>query len=379
MTSLPGLSGRLIRTAGLLGLALLLGLLPACRREQAPLTIGFIGGLTGRTAGLGVAGRDGTLLAVEELNRAGGIGGRRVEILTRDDQQDPDLARKAVEELVAAGVAAIIGPMTSVVAESIQPVTERARVVLVSPTVTANRFSGQDDHFFRMTMPLAINAGKLAEYVLSENVGTIAVAVDTANAAYTEDWLDSFRRSLEAGGGRIVHVERFRSGAEGGFLPLAERMLATRPDGLLLLSGAMDTALIAQQVRKLGSRVSLFTSEWAYTSDVISFGGQAVEELRAFVTYDPTSRTERHVAFLDGFEKRFGYRPSFAAVLAYEATVYLAAALERNPRREGLKSALLALDRVPGLQGEIHLDRFGDPRRETYLAVIRQGRFATVD
>ena len=220
---------------------------------------------------------------------------------------------------------------------------------------------------------------KLAEDVLQHGLKTFAVSVETGNAAYTEDWLASFQKPLEAGGGRIVHVERYKSGAEGGFLPLAERMLKSRPDALLLLSGAMDTAMLAQQVRKLGRSLPLFTSEWAFTSDVINFGGTAVEELQSYVTYNPASQEQHHRLFLDKFEKRFGYKPSFAAVLAYDASTYLFAGLERNPRRDGFKRALDGIGSFAGLQGTVRVTRSGDAERETFLAVIRNGQFATLD
>lgn len=353
--------------------------LAACAKDEPPIKIGYVGGLTGRVASLGVAGRDGVLLAVEEVNRAGGVNGRPVEVLARDDRQDPEAARQAVAELVQADVVAIVGPMTSAMAVAIEPLAGQAHLPLVSPTVTANRFSGQDDYFFRLTPALEVNAGKLARHAAGQGVRTIAVALETANADYTEDWLLSFQRVCEAEGSRVVAVERFNSGAEGGFLPLAGRLLKGRPDALLLLTGAMDAAMIAQQVRKLGSQVPLFASEWANTSDVVNFGGKAVEGMRSFVTYDPTTQTPRHQLFVTSFENRFGYKPSFAGLLAYEATGYLLAALQNNPRREGLKAALLAVGRFPGLQGDIRVDRFGDAQRETYLAVIREGRFATVD
>ena len=363
----------------LIGGLLVLLVLPACRKETPPLKIGYVGGLTGRVAGLGVAGRDGLQLAVEERNAAGGIGGRKVELITRDDKQDAGTGKLAVQELIAAGVTAIVGPMTSAMAKEMQPVANRAQLPLISPTVTSNQFNDQDDYFFRMTMPLKINARKLAEDVLARGLRSFAVSVDLNNAAYTEDWLASFQQPFEAGGGRIVTVERFKSGAEGGFLPLAERLLKNRPDALLLLSGAMDTALLSQQVRKLGSKLPLFTSEWAFTSDVINFGGATVEDLRSYVTYSPGSTTPEHQVFVGKFEKRFGYKPSFAAVLAYEAGTFLLAGLERNPGRENLKAALTGLGSVRGLQGEVRINRFGDPERQTFLAAIRNGQFVTIE
>jgi len=354
-----------------------LALLTTCHRAEAPLQIGFVGGLTGRVAGLGVAGRDGVLLAMEECNRAGGLHGRQVELVVRDDQQDQQVAAAVIEELLASQVVAIIGPMTSAMAVVMQPAANQAQVVMVSPSVTANRFSDLDDYFLRVTTPLLVNAEKLADYAIAHQRTRVAVCLDSANAAYSEDWLASFAGRLTANGGRVVHVERIRSGADEGFLPLAERLLKSAPDAVLLLCGAIDTALVAQQVRKLGSQVPLFASEWAFTSDLISFGGRAVEGMLAFVTYDPASQAPRHLAFLTNFENRFGYRPSFAAVLAYEAAVFVLTGLEHNPQRAGLKTKLLEEGRFAGLQGEIQVNRFGDGERETFLAVIRQGQFTT--
>jgi branched-chain amino acid transport system substrate-binding protein len=361
-----------------IGLPVLL-LLSACSQPEPPLKIGYVGGLTGRVSGLGVAGRDAVLLAIEEYNQNGGVNGRKLEVVSRDDQQSAETAGKVIKELIGSDVVAVIGPMTSSMAAVMQPLINQSHVVMISPTVTSNQFNDQNDFFYRMSMPLKINAEKQAEYALTRGLKTFAVSVDMSNAAYTEDVLNSFRKPFEVAGGRIIYVERFKSGSEGGFLPIAERLLKEKPDAIMLLSGAMDTAMIAQQVRKLGSPVPLFTSEWAFTSDVINFGGDAVEEMQSYVTYDPASNNPRHQRFLDSFEKRFGYKPSFAAVLAYDATRFLCAGLERNPRREGLKGVLDGIGSIAGLQGEVRMNRFGDPTRQTFHAVIRNRRFSTID
>ncbi|MDT8445116.1 MAG: ABC transporter substrate-binding protein [Desulfuromonadales bacterium] len=108
--------------------------LPACK-EQPPLKIGFVGGLTGRVADLGVAGRDAVILAVEEKNRSGGIAGRKVELVVSDDRQDVGSARQAISELTTQQVVAIIGPMTSSMAAVIQPLVNVEQIVTISPTV----------------------------------------------------------------------------------------------------------------------------------------------------------------------------------------------------------------------------------------------------
>ena len=378
MTTAAGrLSNRLCMRSRFYPWLFALLLLAGCQ-EQPPLKVGYVGGLTGRVAGLGVAGRDGALMAVEEINRDGGIKGRRLELLARDDQQNAEVATRVTRELIDAKVVGLIGPMTSAMAMTLQPLVNQHNIVLISPTVTTNRLNDLDDHFFRLTYPLKTNAEKTVDYALAHNLKKFAVTIETGNAAFTEDWFESFRQPFEAAGGQIVHVERFKSGEEGGFLELVRRVLEKQPDAVLLLSGAMDAALTAQQVRKLGSGAVLFSSEWGFTSDIINFGGGAVEGMLAFVTYDPDSKAPAHTLFLTNFEKRFGYKPSFAAVLAYESTRFLAAGLERNPRREGLKEALLRIGAFEGLQGAVRMGRYGDAERQTYLGTVRDGHFTTI-
>ena len=136
------MSGR--RRFGALLVALARLLCVACIPSK-PLRLGFIGGLSGPVADLGESGRDGALLAVEGINAAGGIGGRRVELHLIDDGQDEEQAAAAVAALAREGAELIIEPLTSAMGVAELPVAERLGVLLVSPTITASRFVGRDD------------------------------------------------------------------------------------------------------------------------------------------------------------------------------------------------------------------------------------------
>ena len=96
-------------TSAVLSLLLCFTLLVGGCSQPKPVKIGFAGGLTGRLADLGTGGRDGALLATEDLNAAGGIKGARVELLVRDDKSDVQTALEVDRELLDAGVVAIVG------------------------------------------------------------------------------------------------------------------------------------------------------------------------------------------------------------------------------------------------------------------------------
>ena len=102
----------LCRILGLISCAGLLFLLLSCSAGE-PVTIGFVGGMSGRVADLGINGRNGVLLAVKERNRNGGINGRPVKLLVMDDKQDKETAIQMVRSLLDQKVSAIIGHMTS--------------------------------------------------------------------------------------------------------------------------------------------------------------------------------------------------------------------------------------------------------------------------
>ena len=348
--------------------------------EESPLKIGFVGGLTGRIADLGVAGRDGVILAVEEKNQTGGVAGRKLELVVKDDRQDAESAQQAISELNDEKVVAIIGPMTSSMAVVIQPLINLSQTVTVSPTAKTDQLSGQDDFFLRVTTPLSRNATQIADHAVKNmELKKFAVAYDASNRAFTEIWLSFFKKALLQNGGQIIVEEAFNSQPNVAFLPLAERILATNPDGVLLLSNAIDTALLAQQIRKLGSEVSLFSSEWASTSDLFSFGGRAVNGMVSFHSFNANSQEARYLSFKTRFTKRFHSEPSFANVLAYDAATFLLAGLEKNPSRNGLKEALLQLDSFSGLQSAMKVDKYGDVERKLFLTVIEDGQFEVVE
>lgn len=96
-------------------------LLVGCGAKRS-FRIGFIATLSGRVAYMGIAGRDAVQLAVDQCNDTGGIHGRRVELIIKDDQQRDDVAVKVVQALTNADVDAIIGPMTSNTAMAITPI-----------------------------------------------------------------------------------------------------------------------------------------------------------------------------------------------------------------------------------------------------------------
>lgn len=366
----PKVTGQLARLATSVLAATLLA---ACGPKE-PVRIGFIGELTGNSADLGEAGRNGALLAVETINQAGGIAGRQVELLTRDTGSTPEAAKAAASELLGKGVVAVIGPMTSGMAKAILPAHDAARIVLVSPTATAMTLHGQDDYLFRINWTTRDNAMLYAKHCHERGFRRLALAANQNNRAFSESWANEFQRAFEQHGGQIVGIEYFDSAAESQ-LPVVEKLLAPRPDALVFVANAGDTARLAQQTRKLDQAVPLVAAEWASTGQLLEQGGQAVEGLAIVQQFNADDPSPHFTDFHQRYTKRFGRAPAFASVLAHDAATVLFDALGRRDGDTPLKRTLVDKGPFQGLQQTIRFDANGDTQRSAAIALVRDGRF----
>jgi branched-chain amino acid transport system substrate-binding protein len=356
-----------------------LALLAACAPPE-PLRIGFLGGISGRVADLGLGGRNAATLAVEMRNKAGGIGGRQVELVVEDDQQDVDVARNAFARLAERKVEAIVGPMTSAMAQAVVPLANEAKLLLVSPTVTTTVLSGIDDHFLRVILSTTPYAQKSAGHHLHhQGSRRVAVAYDLRNKAYSESWLADYRQAYENVGGKILVAVGFQSSDEAHFDELAVRLLESSPDAVLLIANSVDAALLAQQLRARQPNLRLNASEWAATERLIELGGKSVEGMTMAQFIDRGSRQPAYLAFRQAYVDRFGHEPGFAGLTAFDATNVVLDGLAARREGQTLKQAILERREFSGAQSSLRFDAAGDASRETYLTVIRDGAFARID
>lgn len=345
-----------------------------------PVRIGFSGELTGRNADLGVHGRNGAMLAVESLNQNGGINGRPIELLVRDDGGTPEGARTADTALIEAGVVAIVGHMTSGQSVAGLTVTEKAGKVMLSPTTSTSRLTGIDDHFLRIQPTITAAASGLARLVRSQyRIRQLAIIADEDNRAYSEAFQQAFRSAFDETGGQVTAAVGYSSSSQPDFDRMLLPIITPDMEGLLIIASSQDTAFIAQHARISGFSGQLFSSGWAQTEDLIHDGGQAVEDLIMVADYDTDSQQPAFQHFGKRYRERFGRPPIFAAAQAYEAVMVLAEALKQTRGDEaGLKQALLNIRDFNGLVGTITMDPYGDVIRTQFVVTVKNGAFQTV-
>jgi branched-chain amino acid transport system substrate-binding protein len=342
---------------------------------QEPIRIGFIGGLSDRDADNGRSGQEGVILAVEQFNRSGGLGGRKVEIVSRDDAQNREVAARSASELVAAKVEAVIGPFTSSMAEVIVPITRKAGIFEISPTITSMAFYGRDDNLFRINRNTRDNARDYATVMADRAMRQVAVAYDMRNRSFAESWLAEFGAAAAGPGLAIAVAVAYESGPDADFELVVRHMLAARPDSLLFIAGPLDVPRLAQQARRLAPSVPIVASEWAASEQLAELGGDVVDGLLIAQTHDRDDASPRYRAFADAYFERFQRAPGFSSVLAYDAATVVLTALGKRRDGQTLKAAVLANGPYEGLQHSIQFDANGDTQRRVFFTEIRGGRY----
>ena len=347
---------------------------------KEPIRVGFVAQLTGVQAELGVQERNGVQLAMEEINAAGGVAGRSIELIMQDDQGTSQGAQAADQKLIDAGVVAIIGHATSAQTMAGLTVTNPAHVAMLSPTASTPELSGRDDCFFRIVQSMEARIFMFARHVYQDRDLTRTAAIwDTDNTAYSKSFLDGFADIYQSLGGQMVAEAGFSSKVQPDFAPLVAQLRASNPDGLLIIAADIDTAMIAQQARLMDWLVPLFTTSWAQTETLIKNGGQAVEGLEIEVANILSDQTPAYLDFKTRYEARFGETPTFGASLGYEAAQVLAAALDKTGgKAEGLAQALVGIKNFKGLTDTFSFDRYGDVDRSYDLYVIRDGKYVAI-
>ena len=344
-----------------------------CENKES-IKIGFVGDLTSSMSELGINGRNGVLLAVEECNSNGGIDGCLIKLITRDDKHDEEQALKVDQLLIKEGVAAIIGHMTSSMSVKVLPLINKEKIVMISPTTS--KLSQLDDYFIRL-IPYDQTNSYLAEYAY-QRLG-LKIVYDLSNVAFSMMVRDDFTKEFESMGGKIVFSKSFTSGPEVDYINMIKMLLDPKPEGLLIIAGALDTAMICQHIRMSGSQIPVMHNGWAGTKELIQHGGPAIEGIIFPIMYNKDSQEKSFIQFKNRYKKRFGQDPDFASVYAYEAALLLINALSESTNPAKLKDIILKQAKLDGLQGEITFDKYGDAQRKTSIVKIKDGRIIKLD
>lgn len=375
-------------TIVILSVFLAVPLTPSCRRDstEQPIRIGLSGPLTGPEAQTGQDMRDGALLAIEEVNSKGGVLGKRLELVQRDDKADPKEAVNVAKFFASdSSIVAVVGHLNSDCSIAAARVYEQAKMAMVTPVSTSDALTEKGySTVFRVPIRNSVQGSAAAEFVAKKGFRRIAILDD--GGAYGQGVADEFEKALQIyvahGEAKVVLRERFDKN-EVDFRPLLAKIDGVKAD--LVYFGGMYPAggVFLRQSEELGLKFTLVGGDGLFAPKFIELAGKAAE--RAYVTFIaplPTDISKAHPFFVR-FESRFGSPPVVYAPLAYDAVMVIVEAIRKAETAE--RSAIVRTLHSPGFEyqgvtGTIKFDERGEGvARKPFMYRVIGNRFVLVE
>jgi branched-chain amino acid transport system substrate-binding protein len=377
-------------------LAVVLALVTAftgCNKPAAPsgeggaasgadvIKVGEFASLTGKEASFGQMSHHGTELAIDGLNARGGVLGRKLQLLTEDNQSKQGESKTIARKLISRdGVVALLGEVASGRSLEAAPVCQENHIPQISPSSTNPKVTQIGDYIFRVCFTDPMQGSVLARFAEKTlHVKRAAVLTDAANT-YSVGLATYFKEAFVADGGTIVDEQKY-SGGDKDFNAQLTTIKAANPEAVFIPGYYQDVGLIALQARQLGINVPLFGGDGWESQSLISIGGAAVDGNYFSTHFSPEESDPAVQDFVAKFKERYGVMPDAMAALGYDSAMLLADAFKRAGTTDGpkVRDALAATRDFPGITGRITMDEHRDAKKPLVILQVKDGKFKLIE
>src|SRR5438132_2383700 len=319
------------------------------------ILVGEFGSLTGPQATFGQSTHNGIMMAVDEVNAAGGINGRKIKVLTEDDQSKSEEASTDVTKLISQnGVLAVLGEVASSNSIAGADVCQSNKVPMITPSSTNPQVTRKGDYIFRVCFTDDYQGENIARYAATQlHIKRAAILTDVKND-YSTGLTATIERVFTSLGGKIVGKSSYSNG-DNDFHSQLAAIRATNPEAIFVPGYYTDVGQIAIQARELGMKQPLLGGDGWESPKLIEIGGRALDGsmYTNHYFYADASPVVRH--FVQKYKDRYGAIPDGMAALGYDAARVLADALKRAKKLDGpsVRDAIGVTRNFAGVTGTI--------------------------
>jgi branched-chain amino acid transport system substrate-binding protein len=353
----------------LLSLGLIASLLFAfaCERKGGPgaggstgeIVIGYYGDLSGRTSNFGQSTKRGVEMAADEINKAGGINGRQVKILSEDDEGRPEKAATVVTKLIDQDrVVALLGEVASGNTLAAAPKAQAAKVPMISPSSTNPAVTQVGDYISRVCFIDPFQGAVMAKFAANTLKAKKAAIMLDFNSPYSRGLTEFFEASFTKLGGEIVDKQSYTQG-DRDYKGQLTAIRSKNPDVIYVPGYYGEVGVIAKQAKQLDIKAPMLGGDGWDSTQLWELGGDSLNGdfiSNHYSVDDPSPAIQKFVA---NYKARNGEVPDALAALGYDAMQVLADAIKRAGTTEGpqLKDAIAATKNFVGVTGTISLDK----------------------
>jgi len=344
-------------------------------RPDDTIKVGHYGSMTGQEATFGVSTDNGIKLAVKEINDAGGINGKKIEIITYDTKSDSKEAGNCVTRLITSDkVVAVLGEVASGLSLAGGAVCQERGVPMISPSSTNPKVTAGRDYVFRVCFIDPFQGFAVAKFAKDSGYGKVAVLYEQS-APYSKGLRDEFKKHFEKMSGTIVADHAYTKGDQD-FSAQLNAIRTTSPDAIFVPGYYTEVGNIAIQARKLGIKAPLLGGDGWDSEQLAKIGGEAIEKCFYSNHYAPDQPSDAVKNFVAKYKKAYSDQtPDGLAALGYDAMLVLADAMKKSKSLKGsdLRDAIAATKDFKGVTGSISIDKNRDAKKAAVIVEMKKG------
>lgn len=364
---------KLVNVFAVLSLALALA---ACTKNDNEIRVGEYGSLTGNDATFGISTNKGIRLAFDEVNEKGGIKGKKIKLITVDDEGKNDVVSQVVTRLVTQEkVVAILGEVASGRSKVAGPIAQEYKIPMITPSSTATEVTRIGDYIFRVCFIDPFQGYVMAKFAFENLKLKKAAILRDVKSDYSVGLADVFATEFKKMGGTIVADLSYQAG-DVDFKAQLTEIRGKSPEAVFVPGYYTEAGLIAKQARELNIKAPLLGGDGWDSSKLSEIGKDAVNGSYFSNHYTSESTDPAVVEFTKKFQAKFNEIPDGLAAMGYDAAKVLAAAMERAPdlSPKSIRDEIARTKDFPGVTGKITLN---ENRDAVKAAVVVQVQGAT--
>lgn len=346
-----------------------------CFAADDPIKVGHYASMTGKEATFGQSTDNGIRLALKEINAAGGLNGRKIELLTYDDKGDSKEAGTAVTRLITSDhVVAVLGEVASSLSLAGGSVCEQYSVPMISPSSTNPSVTRGKKMVFRVCFIDPFQAAAIARF-MTENLHLKKAAIlFDQTQAYSKGLRDDFTTAIKRMGGEVVSDQAYN----GGDTDFSAQLTKIKDSGaeIIFIPGYYtEGGNIAIQARKLGVTIPLIGGDGWDSSQLPAIGGKAIEG--CYYSNHSAPDQPNMKEFVEKYRQAYdGATPDALAGLGHDAMMVLFEAMKRAKSLDGrdLARAIAETKDFHGVTGDITIDRDHNAQKRVVIVQIRNGQ-----
>jgi len=342
---------------------------------QETIKIGEFGSLSGDNASFGTSQNNGVQMAVEEINAAGGVLGKKIDLTVEDNMtkqgETTTIARKLISQ---DHVVAIIGEVASSKTLEAAPIAQAAKIPLIATAATNPKVTQTGDYVFRVCFTDDFQAVVIARFVLEKLKQKKIAFMTDVKQDYSVGLTNIAKDYLGKNGGNIVKEQSYSSGDKDFRAQLTD-IKSANPDVIIITGYYPEASLIAKQARQFGIKATLVGGDGWDGSSLIPVGGKAIEGAYFSNHFSTEDKSPLVQDFVKKYKQKYNAVPDAFAALGYDATKLLADAIKRagSTDPEKIRAAIQDTKEFPGVSGKITIGTDRNAVKSAVIVTIKDG------